>query len=1197
MIQELFDSTKDIRRRIESVVNFSDNSKEDLTREINEYVVTDNLRTNYNKVICELKDAFTDGSNEVGVWVSGFYGSGKSSFAKYLGYAFDKAMIVDGISFGEKLMNRIDDPEIKALYNGINKMNPIVILIDLSMDAAAGKTANVSDIMYKEALKLLGITTTEPKLADFETMLYIEKKYDDFVALIQEKEGKDWNTISIGSIRNLYAMRYAHIILPQYFRNEEDYRNLTVETNESEKERLQRLISLIKERTGKDKVIFVIDEVGQYVAGSDELIRSMQGTMQNIKTLFHGNVWLIATAQQTLTEDNPAAQLNSDKLYRLNDRFPIKVDIEADDIKEIITKRLLGKSPEGKKLITSLFQTNESTIKYGTKFTNMERSRYIKALDSESFANLYPFLPVHIDILLALLHKLASRTGGAGLRSVIRLIRDILIDSKLAEKVEGYMATPDLFYDALKSNMEKNADFREIVYAAQNAINANPSNSLWVRICKTIALMQLLDDFNLSFDNLCALLYEKIGLAVDKVEVRKIIDDIKETPGITLQEIDGRLRFMTNAIISIQEERMRINTPESEKMSIMVELVKDLLSPQPTVNIFGTKSIKSTVELVRGNKVAPIFPGDDIRLNIRFVEASDYTSVRTRLLTDSTRAENKQTIYWVCTLPQEIETLLIDVIRDKTIYNNHRSESNKEIKDYLKACQSNETAKRTRIKQLLIEAQNNSETICQGSPTQVNGETYRTDSLKKFAEKVYAKYALANKSMSASVVTDLYDHGDNKLPESLNPFGIVKDDGMIDSGNKAFIELKYYIASKPEDVSGSDLLDRFSKAEYGWSKDTTRYLIALMLKASLIEIRSGAQSFHMFTKNAAEAMKNNQFFNKVGISISTKAELNQVELMKARKLLVELYNSTSTLPVPASIAKNAYKIFPQKKSDADTLLRIFSIHSIAGKDMIQRAINYMDRIIKTEGQDAPALLAKDQDCETVLRYTVNVLKQQSLLENIKKIAKRIDDSGKLSSTYFSELSTSMGEVEQTFNTLKENPDFYTNAANFADLFSQVEKIIEKGCMDFYKKASQDIEDENHKISEEVAATTISDEAKKKIETSISGISVSLSDNLEQLQESYNSFSSLFVPGGKYSSIRAAIKAATQQPSAQPTPYPPTQNTGNGTPQVHSPRPSKVHRPKAKSRMTSATEVNTLISELQNLLKDFQEGDTVELNFE
>lgn len=85
--------------------------------------------------------------------------------------------------------------------------------------------------------------------------------------------------------------------------------------------------------------------------------------MQIFKDEFRGKVWVIATAQQTLTEDNRQAQLNSNELFRLNDRFPVKVDIEANDIKEIITKRLLGKSKEGQSYLKTLFYNNEGLLK------------------------------------------------------------------------------------------------------------------------------------------------------------------------------------------------------------------------------------------------------------------------------------------------------------------------------------------------------------------------------------------------------------------------------------------------------------------------------------------------------------------------------------------------------------------------------------------------------------------------------------------------------------------------------------------------------------------------------------------------------------------------------------------------------------------------------------------------------------------
>ena len=804
-----------------------------------------------------------------------------------------------------------------------------------------------------------------------------------------------------------------------------EYNSIKVDSVENETDRFKRLCALVKQKYGKERIIYVLDEVGQYVAASEDLIRSMQGTMQILKSQFKGNVWLIATAQQTLTEDNPQAQVNSDKLFKLNDRFPIKVDIEADDIKEIITKRLLGKSPKGKEYLTDLFNRNEASIKLETRLTNMERSLYMKPLTGELFANLYPFLPVHIDILLALLQKLASRSGGSGLRSVIRLIRDLLVDGHLADCAIGKMATPDLFYDTLHTYMEKNQDFREIVISAKKAIELYSSNPLAVKACKTIAIMQLLDDFCLSFDNLCSLLFQQVGHPLNKPELRALLDEIKDTPGVTLQEIDGRFRFMTNAILTVQDERSRLNATDSEKFKVMKELVLDILSPAPSVSIYGSKTINATVELCRGRQNPVLISGGDIKINVRFVDASDFEKTHNALLTESTKVENKQTMFWLCTLPQDIELLLIDVVRDETICNNHRHDINKEIQDYLRAQQADAEKNRQEITRILRQSQNNSETICKGSPTSVNGETYKTQALKKFAEDVYDKYPLASRSMPTSVVSDLLAYDDaTKLPASLNPFEIVDDNGVIDTSYAAFAEIKDYIASH-NDANGGQLADSFSRAKYGWSKDTIRYLVALMLKAGMIVVRSGAQSFKMFTKNAAEAMKNNTSFSHLGLSLNTDAHLSPAEMMEAMKMLKELYNPQGLTPIPASIAKAALKIATQRRTKVEQLKETFEKLEMAGTGTISQAVNYLVKIIDSEGAEAPYLFAKDKACADALRYVNQVQKaeeQGKMLSSIKKIEKRLSDAQRLPQLpTLEDLKNKLGEDEQAFNDIMLDP--------------------------------------------------------------------------------------------------------------------------------------------------------------------------------
>lgn len=1210
-IKELFDSSKDINRRIESVVTFADNSEENLKNEINEYVVTDKLHDNYEKVIEELESAFRNSSNEVGVWVSGFYGSGKSSFAKYLGYSFQQSLKVDGISFGEKLMNRVGDNALKTLHRAvIQKYDPLVILIDLTTEATAGITSTVSDIMYYETLKLIGIKATDPKLMDFVSILQEEGKYEQFCNRV-EAEGKDWETIqSKKLIANKYAAKFAPVVLPEYFSSPEEYNSIKVESVENETDRFKRLCSLVKQKWNKDRIIYVLDEVGQYVAASEELIRSMQGTMQILKSQFKGNVWLIATAQQTLTEDNPQAQVNSDKLFKLNDRFPIKVDIEADDIKEIITKRLLGKSPKGKEYLTDVFNRNEASIKLETRLTNMERSLYMKPITGELFANLYPFLPVHIDILLALLQKLASRSGGSGLRSVIRLIRDLLVDGHLADCLVGKMATPDLFYDALHTYMEKNQDFREIVISAKKAIDLFSSNLLAVKACKTIAMMQLLDDFCLSFDNLCSLLFQQVGRPLNKPELRALLDEIKDTAGVTLQEIDGRFRFMTNAILTVQDERSRINATDSEKFKVMKELVLDILSPAPSVSIYGSKTINATVELCRGRQNPILIQGGDIKMNVRFVDAGDYEKVHNTLLTESTKVENKQTMYWLCTLPQDIELLLLDVVRSETICNNHRHDTNKEIQDYLRAQQADADKNRQEITRILRQSQNNSETICKGSPMLVNGETYKTQALKNFAEQVYDKYPLASRSMPTSVVNDLLAYDDaTTLPQSLNPFGIVGDNGVINANYAAFAEIKDYIASHA-DANGGQMSDNFSRARYGWSKDTVRYLAALMLKAGMIVVRSGAQSFKMFTKNAAEAMKNNTSFGHLGFSLNTDAHLSAPEMMKAMTTLKELYNPQGLTPIPASIAKASLKIATQRRTKTEQLKEVFSKLGMAGTDTVSQAVNYLIKIIDSEGTEAPYLFAKDTACADSLRYVNFVLKaedQGKLLSSIKKIKKRLYDAQRLPQLPTLEnLKTQLDEDEQAFNDLMLDPDCCNHTAEYADLFSRIEEEIEQACTHFYSEATHCINQKNDEIRSTADYASLKDEQKQAVEAAMSKIAIQEGNTLDRLQEMCNQFTAFYAPLGLYDSIDRKIKqfAADNIPAIiTPSDNNNSNNnhdnhdndSGKDIPAVNEPG-SKVVRRQIKRRLTRREDVQALIDELTRLLPQLDEGSSIDLSF-
>lgn len=1217
-IQELFDPSKQLNRKIESVVTFGAKTSDDLKSEIREYVVTDKLHNNYERVLEDFQQAFDNGSKEVGVWVSGFYGSGKSSFAKYLGLSFDKSLMIDGATFGDRLMSRINDTGITQLHHTIiTRNNPEVVMIDLSTQSTAGKTSMVSDIVYFETLKLLGITKcTDQKVIFFIDLLQSEGKYEEFCRLVEEQKHKRWEDVESNDlIANLFAAEFAPRLLPAYFADRDSYNNINLNSALNEKDRFTRLYNLVKKKTGKENIIFVLDEVGQYVASNVDMILNVQGMMQTFKDEFRGKVWVIATAQQTLTEDNQKAQLNSNELYRLNDRFPIKVDIEANDIKEIITKRLLGKSKEGKEYLTDMFKQDEGMLKLNTHLTLQERSIYNQLLTEESFANLYPFLPVHIDILLSLLQKLASRTGGVGLRSVIRLIRDILVDNHLADATIGQLAGPDNFYDILHHDMEKNAA-KEIVYAADKAIKMFTGNELAVRICKTIAVMQLLDDFNLSFDNICALLTCQVDIKVDKTKVRELLDEISQQEGLTLQEVDGKYQFMTNAILGIREERSKIVPKDAEKAVVMQTLLKDILS-QPTVNVYSSLTINVGVELSERNKLYSLYPTTSLKMNVRFVSGAHFPDVHRQLLIESSRPENSNTLYWICTLSKDKDELLQEIVKSQTIHNRHQNETNKEILAYLHAQDDLSTEKQQQLIRILRDAQANSEVIFRGSPQQVDAETVRTVAMKGIAEKIFDKYPLASASMKSDCVNKLAAYADlNTLPDSLNPLKIVnKTDGSINTAHNAIVEIKDYIASKGE-IAGSELAHHFETMPYGWSKDTLRYITALMLKAGIIQIRIAGKSVTVFGDMATTAMANNNSFAKISIELNTEGALSPAELLNAAKQITAIFGSGKRIaPVKDQIAKEALSNVKMHISKFSTLKNDFESLHLAGLPTINRAIDYGNRIIESEGGDAAYLLSKDNECPKALKYAMDLLQcttQSGLVDHLKHIHKLISDVDTLPEMeQLDEFRKNVANVQQMYNDYIANVDLITISSEISDLRTTLDSYLREACIEFETQSNEQLTKTADKIIDNAQNQQITENQMSELTNLLGQLSIDRrGSGIENLRDMVNQYTAYFLPKGKVDSIKRRVEqmiAANKPAAAEAAPatddttlndgassgYTNTDGTSAHILQEPGSTPTRVS---VKRRITSRAELQRIIDRLTELLSTVDYNSPIEFDF-
>ena len=115
---------KDINREIQGVIKVDDENF--IKQELEEYVVTDELLKHFREFFDAYNTSISGTTEHMGVWISGFFGSGKSHFLKILSYILDNK-IVDGKPAVDYFEDKINDPMLLANMKRASSINNDVI--------------------------------------------------------------------------------------------------------------------------------------------------------------------------------------------------------------------------------------------------------------------------------------------------------------------------------------------------------------------------------------------------------------------------------------------------------------------------------------------------------------------------------------------------------------------------------------------------------------------------------------------------------------------------------------------------------------------------------------------------------------------------------------------------------------------------------------------------------------------------------------------------------------------------------------------------------------------------------------------------------------------------------------------------------------------------------------------------------------
>lgn len=382
--------TIDLSEDIKNVIDLEDISENEIQAEIESYIVTDGLAREY----ADFVDTFTSNILETGVWISGFYGSGKSYFGKLLGYMISNRTI-GGTPARDRIIQRFTGINDEALVkNALSRLDAItsrVVFLDIAkQDTSKG----LAFTLFRNFLRSLSLPENEHGIFLFQLMLSEGKTaVQDFIF---EASGSEWNEIRTSSFKYAKAIKELYI---KKGNSDADYENLITtirrDIDQFSAARLREELTNYLKVEKNEKVVFLFDEASEALNQKKFVLLDLEGLSESLSSL-GGKVWTIAIAQEKLDDVISNASLSRAQLTKVTDRFKTKIHLEATEVDVIIRNRLLRKSETGIQKLTEHFKKNSGKIADHAAISGAGIS---KTDNADNYATYYPFYKYQFDLL------------------------------------------------------------------------------------------------------------------------------------------------------------------------------------------------------------------------------------------------------------------------------------------------------------------------------------------------------------------------------------------------------------------------------------------------------------------------------------------------------------------------------------------------------------------------------------------------------------------------------------------------------------------------------------------------------------------------------------------------------------------------------------------------------------------------------
>lgn len=865
----------DINRSINGVIQVEQEENNVIKQEVEEYVITSELKKHFNKFFSSYSDSFDHPTDNTGIWITGFFGSGKSHFIKMLSYLLENKN-VDGKTTVEYFRDKYND---ELSFMPIVKSTSVpteTILFNIGAQSIGAKDETaVLRVFTRVFYDHLGFYGSDVKLAKLEQFVTKQGKMDEFKAKFEEINGDDWI-----SAREEYVFWEDDIIevLQDVLGMSEDVAKHWFDGTEEVHISIDQLAKEVKEYVDSKpkgfRLLFMADEVGQFVGSNLNMLLDLQTIVERFGSVCRGQVWVVATGQEALDE---MIKVRTDAFSRIMARFSVKLSLTSSSVGEVIEKRLLSKTDEAYENLEMVYNNNDSVLSnlYSLQTQKKDLKGYRSA---DEFARVFPFVPYQFIVMQNVFnetrkHGHAGQHQSSGERSMLNGFQESA--QKIQAKDEFSLVPMYLFYDTLHSFLD--TSIRSVIERAERAAKNNEGlKDFDVNLLKQLYLIRYIDDIPSNIENLTILMADDIR--VDKQELRENVKNSLNT--LINQNYVSRngdlYMFLTDEEQDIARDIKNTEIDTSAIVSKLADIIFDGIYTEKKYryNKYDFEFNKSVDSQNKGNSIS-----DAMKLHFMTVAADPTDLQELKLITDSK------------------ERQAIIVLSDEYSYYEN-IETSLKIKKYIK--QKNVNQLPSSVQKIITDKQTESNRL----------ERQATDDVKKaIAEGKYyidgevvsmaGSDAVANIKKSMEYLVEHTYHSLNLIDSNYDSDadinavlkGTVKWMDGLEPNKQACDEIEKYLNlqfTRNLPTSMNDIQSRYSSIPYGWREIDIAGVVAQLIAGQKVTIKYSGQNIQASDYRMVNFLRKKTEIGQV--RISKRESISLAKMNQAKGFLREYFD-------------------------------------------------------------------------------------------------------------------------------------------------------------------------------------------------------------------------------------------------------------------------------------------------------------------